>query len=72
MWYFNYGLQTPLSVTILRTKEKMGIGYPSVLAAMLNCHKKHSDYDPVLFSALSVDLVSVTVMYTLHYLRNLL
>ena len=45
---FDYGLQTPLSIAILRTNN-MGIGYPVLLAAVLNCHKKHSDYDPVLF-----------------------
>ena len=35
---FDYELQTPLSVTILRTNN-MGIGYPVLLAAVLNCHK---------------------------------
>ena len=54
MVFFDYRLQTPLSVTILRTK-KVGIGYPVLLAAVLNCHKKHLDYDPVPFSALSVE-----------------
>ena len=52
--------------------KRVGIGYLVLLAAVLNCHKKHSDYDPVLFSALLVDWVSVTVMYTLNYLRKLL
>ena len=32
-----FGLQTPLSITILRSKE-MGTSYPFVLAAVLNCH----------------------------------
>ena len=39
VWYLNYGLQTPLSITILRSKEKIGIGCPFVLAAVLNCCK---------------------------------
>ena len=37
---FSYGLQTPLSITILRSR-KTDIGYPFMLAAVINCHKSN-------------------------------
>ena len=70
MWYFKFlWLQTPLSVTILRTSNN-GYWLSICACSCAKPSKKHLDYGPVPFSALSVEQMPVTVMYTLYYQRN--